>query len=293
MKEGFEVRNDDTIVCWFSRGAASAVAAKKTIEEYGEKCKIRVLTNPVLEEHYDNLRFEKDVEEWLGLPIEHVLNKNFTNFSAVEVWEKRKYMSGVMGAPCTKELKKQARYDWESENHFDWLVLGFTSDEENRYWRFYNGERTNILPVLIKRRITKEKCFKILQRENIKLPEIYSISSKFATGFPNANCIGCVKTGSPTYWNHVRETFPAVFKSRSEQSRKFGTKLISTHPKHLPWWEETKKGVWTNRKTGEISEKPSVRIFLDELPPDLKTSNLKSLNVECSSFCGLDTDEEY
>lgn len=36
------------IAVWFSCGAASAVAAKLTIEKYGETHDIRVLNNPVL-----------------------------------------------------------------------------------------------------------------------------------------------------------------------------------------------------------------------------------------------------
>ena len=37
-----------TIAVWFSCGAASAVAAKKTIEKYGSTHNIRLLNNPVL-----------------------------------------------------------------------------------------------------------------------------------------------------------------------------------------------------------------------------------------------------
>mgnify|MGYP001162980698 CR=1 FL=1 len=45
------------ITVWFSCGAASAVAAKKTIEIYGAKNNIRIVNNPVKEEHPDNQRF--------------------------------------------------------------------------------------------------------------------------------------------------------------------------------------------------------------------------------------------
>ena len=53
---------DKTITVWFSCGAASAVAAKKTIELYGQDNHIRVVNNPIKEEHPDNVRFLKDVE---------------------------------------------------------------------------------------------------------------------------------------------------------------------------------------------------------------------------------------
>ena len=45
-----------TIAVWFSCGAASAVAAKKTIEKYGKTHKVLIVNNPVVNEHHDNLR---------------------------------------------------------------------------------------------------------------------------------------------------------------------------------------------------------------------------------------------
>ena len=96
-------------------------------------------------------------------------------------------MSGVAGAPCTKHLKKEARYQFEKENDIDFHVLGFTIDEWKRQQRFNKFERSNTIPILISQMISKEDCFKILLKAGIELPKIYSL------GFPNANCIGCVK----------------------------------------------------------------------------------------------------
>ena len=92
-----------------------------------------------------------------------------------------------MGAPCTKFLKKNARQEWEKNNNSDYLVLGFTYDEHKRAERFMLTERSNLLPVLIEREITKQDCFDMLLNEGLKLPQIYK------HGFPNANCIGCKK----------------------------------------------------------------------------------------------------
>ena len=47
----------ETIAVWFSCGAASAVAAKKTIEKYGESHNVIVVNNLVVNEHEDNRRF--------------------------------------------------------------------------------------------------------------------------------------------------------------------------------------------------------------------------------------------
>lgn len=243
----------DTIVVWFSCGAASAVAAYKTIQKYGDICDIRIVNNPIAEEHPDNRRFLRDVEEWLQVHIEECRSSKYPNQSCVEVWEKRNFMSGVAGAPCTLELKKKPRQEWEAKNRHDWLVLGFTAEEQHRYDRFKLTERENILPILIEDRITKSECYQILIEAGIRLPEIYT---KLA--YPNANCLGCVKASSVTYWNHVREMNPDVFKERAEQSRRIGAKLV--------------------RVNGE-------RIYLDELCPYAKGKPMKDLDFECGIFC--------
>lgn len=240
------------ITVWFSCGAASAVAAKKTIEIYGPKNNIRVVNNPIKEEHEDNQRFLKDVEKWLGIEIEFAINPKYPDCSTETVWQKRKFMSGTMGAPCTLHLKKRARQHWEANNKSDHLVLGFTADEEKRASRFALTERSNLIPVLVDENITKQDCFDILLAEGIALPKIYSL------GYPNANCIGCVKATSPTYWNLVRETHPDIFQRRAEQSEEIGAKLV--------------------RHKGK-------RILLKDLPADAKGRDLKKFDFECGIFC--------
>lgn len=241
-----------TICVWFSCGAASAVAAKKTVEKYGETHNVLIVNNPIKEEHHDNQRFLKEVETWIGLPIIQASSSKYPSNSIIDVFDKRKYISGVHGAPCTKELKKEARYEFEETHKIDWHVLGFTIDEWERQKRFNLHERGNTIPVLITELLTKEDCFKILQRAGIKLPEIYSL------GYPNANCIGCVKSQSPTYWNLVRKTFPDVFTQRAEQSREIGCKLVKLKGK---------------------------RIYLDELKETDKGGKIKSW--DCGIFCDI------
>lgn len=188
----------ETIVVWFSCGAASAVAAKKTFEMCKDEYNVIIANTFVQEEHKDNQRFLLDVSRWIGCEIMSVKNSEFPTSSCVDVWNKRKFMSGTKGAPCTTILKKGARYELEKKIKIDWHVLGFTADEKDRHEKFVKSERGNVLPILIDLEITKEDCFEILKESNIRLPEIYSF------GFPNANCIGCVKATSPTYWNLVR-----------------------------------------------------------------------------------------
>src|SRR5690606_12544766 len=126
-----------------------------------------------------------------------------------DVWEKERYMSGVAGAPCTRALKKRARQAWELIHKPDFHVLGFTAEERGRHDRFVQSERDNVLPVLIEAGMRKVDCAAYLVAAGIELPAIYR------RGYPNANCIGCVKAQSPTYWNLVREQDPEVFAHRA------------------------------------------------------------------------------
>lgn len=239
-----------TIVVWFSCGAASAVAAKLTIDKYGKYNNVLVVNTPVKEEHEDNIRFKKDVENWIGHPIIQKTCKKYPNSSAVEVWDKRRYMSGINGAPCTLELKKQARYELEKECNIDYHVLGFTYDEKHRHDKFILSERDNVLPILIDAKMTKSDCFSYLKAHKILLPFIYTL------GFPNANCIGCCKSSGVGYWQLVREKFPDIFIKRCEQSRELGCKLV------------IHKGQ---------------RIYLDELPLTAKGRKIKSW--DCGIWC--------
>ena len=239
-------------VVWFSSGAASAVAAYLTVQRYGQHHNVRIVNNPVAEEHVDNKRFLNDVQDWIGQEIETATNRNYPDASCVQVWEKRRYMSGVQGAPCTLELKKKARQQWEENHNPDWHVLGFTVEEKKRHDRFTMTERSNVLPVLIEAGMTKVDCYAFLQKRHIEPPLIYKL------GYPNANCIGCVKASSPTYWNHVRKMHPEVFAKRAEQSRAIGAKLV------------TVKGN---------------RMFLDELDPEAIGRPMKNLDFECGLFC--------
>jgi len=240
----------DTIVVWFSCGAASAVAAKKTIEKYGHMCKIHVVNNYVKEEDSDNVRFLKDVERWLNIKIEQAVNSKYKACSIIEVFDDRRYMSGIEGAPCTMELKKKARYEWEIKNRVDWTVLGFTKEEKGRFNKFRINERPASIHVL--ENISKGECFEIITNAGIKLPDMYLL------GYPNANCIGCVKATSPTYWNHVRKVHPEVFKERADQSAEIGVKLV--------------------RHKGD-------RILLNDLPPNAKGRPMKDMKFECGIFC--------
>lgn len=243
---------DANIAVWFSCGACSAAAAKLTVERYGSDNRVRILNTPIAEEDDDNRRFLADVAEWIGVEIETVVASKYPASSAVEVWDRRGAMVFPHGAPCTVHLKKEARQEWERKNRVDWHVLGFAYDERDRHKRFILTERDNLLSVLIDAKLSRAQCAEMVVAAGVSLPRIYR------EGYPNANCVGCVKATSPTYWNLVRRTRPEVFAARAEQSRRLGVRLA--------------------RYAGE-------RVFLDELPVAAEGQPLKSLEFECGLFC--------
>ena len=238
------------IAVWFSCGAASAAALKLTLDKYGHD-QVRAVNQPIVEEHPDNLRFLKDVANWCAIEIEEYTASKWPDASAVKVWDQRQAMVFPHGAPCTVHLKKEARGEWEKANHPHWHVLGFTAEERARHDRFILTERENVLPVLIDAGMTKAACGDLIRGAGIALPKVYDL------GLPNANCLGCVKATSPTYWNHIRKVFPDVFHTRAEQSRRLGVRLV--------------------RVKGE-------RIFLDELDPQATGRPMWQM-PPCSLFC--------
>jgi hypothetical protein len=234
-------------VVWFSCGAASAVAAKLAVDKHLLNVEV-VHCDTLASEHPDNTRFLNEVSEWIKRPITTLKSK----YSRVEeVFQARKYMSGVLGAPCTVEMKKKPRFSFQLPD--DIHIFGLTKDEKKRADRFTKQNHELKLEwILVDHGITKDDCFDIVKDAGIELPKMYQL------GFKNNNCIGCVKSQSPKYWNMVRDNFPEVFNERAKQSRELKCKLI---------------------KIGKT------RIYLDELKPDNKFDLKEDLSCgpQCSS----------
>jgi hypothetical protein len=240
------------IICWFSCGATSAVAAKFTLADYSNTHDVRVVccdTRP--SENSDNYRFSAEVEAWLGQPIEYIRNEKYATVD--DDFEQTGYMSGPKGARCTVELKKKPRFAYQLPD--DIHVFGFSAGEQKRIREFtQRNPELRLLWILQKHQLTKAKCKEILGWSGIALPAQYEL------GFDNNNCPGCVKVTSPWYWDRVRTLQPEVFRRRCEQSRKLGVRLV------------------------EI--KHHVRIFLDELPTGPFKRIIRKERASCGPECG-------
>lgn len=200
-------------VVWFSAGAASAVAARIALKEYGGV--VLAYTDPG-SEHPDNQRFIADCEKWFGAPVVQLKSKKYVD--TWDVWEKRRFINSPNGALCTVELKKKLRHEYQSPD--DIQIFGFTADEVARADRFREmNPEVDLRTPLIERGITKDDCFGIVSNAGIELPAMYRL------GYRNANCIGCCK-GGMGYWNKIRKDFPDTFDRMAKLERVIGASCL-------------------------------------------------------------------
>jgi hypothetical protein len=237
-------------VIWWSSGAASVVAAKLTLEVDPKAICVRCET---ANEDEDNYRFDAEASAALGVFV-HAINSD-KYASVPDVWDKRRFMSGPKGAPCTTEMKVAPRLKFQRPT--DLHVFGYTADRDDveRFERF----KTNFFEVkavapLIEKGITKAAALAMVERMGLVLPRTY------AMGFPNANCLqtGCVKATSPDYWSLLRLRFPNRFEAMAARSRSIGARLA--------------------RINGE-------RVFIDEIPTDWPVT--QPIAPYCDFLCAL------
>lgn len=235
------------VVCWFSCGDASAVACGLALKKYADR-DIVVARIVIGSEHPDNDRFAADCARWYGREIVQLRNPEYAD--TWEVWEDKKYIAGIAGAPCTGQLKKAVRFAFQRPD--DVHIWGYTVDEAKRVadFRANNFEITSEFP-LVDGGLTKSDCHALVRGAGIELPTMYLL------GFNNNNCIACPKGGAG-YWNQIRIHFPADFVRMCELSRRLGVRLI---------------------KDGKR------RIFLDELRPDAGRHRQDDTDMDCSALC--------
>ncbi len=206
----------ERLVIMFSCGAASAVAASMALAAAKSSgIETVVLYIDTGSEHEDNARFITDCERWLCHKITTVKSDRFADTWAV--WETRRYITGILGAPCTTELKKAVGEKFRRLGDLE--VYGFDSTESDRAARFakHQPEIAMWCP-LIDSRTPKRLCFYALGDAGIKLPAMYEL------GYRNNNCIGCPKGGAG-YWNKIRRDFPPVFDRMAKLERELGAKI--------------------------------------------------------------------
>jgi hypothetical protein len=201
-------------ICWFSCGVSSFVAC------YLAKEVDKIIYTHIKDQHPDSIRFLHDCEKILGKKIEKLESSKYSGVD--EVIEKTRTFNTPFGAPCTRWLKKQVRKDWEKENpdHHTY-IWGYDVNEKRRAETIQESlsDYDHEFP-LIEQGLSKAECHGIADKLGLKRPMMYDL------GYPNNNCIGCVK-GGMGYWNKIRIDFPEVFERRARQEREFGRSCIN------------------------------------------------------------------
>ena len=208
------------------------------------------------DQHPDSMRFIRDCGAAVGKEIRILRSKEYRCVEdCVRVYGGfRDARNGF--APCTNWLKKRVRKEWEQENsNYDLIyVWGFDMQEKNRAEKTVesNSQAEHEFP-LIEKNLSKEEVHGLFERTfNFQRPAMYDM------GYPNNNCIGCVK-GGMGYWNRIRKDFPAVFESRVKLERAVGHSMLKD-------------------KNGPV--------YLDELDPDRGDVNTE-IFPECGIMCYL------
>lgn len=238
------------IICQFSCGAASAVATKLILAQYGGTHDVQVINAFVAEEHPDNRRFLLECETWFGRSIT-VLRDEKYGASALEVFRRERYIKGRSGAPCSRALKRRLLDRFKRSG--DVAVFGFTVEEMDRWIDFQEHYEGRALAPLIERGLGKDDCKAIIERAGMTLPLMYRL------GYSNANCIGCPK-GGMGYWRAIRADFPEQFEAFARVQEDIGPGAYMHY----------------DRKTG-------VRFSVRDLPAGLPQRNEEIPN--CSFFC--------
>lgn len=236
-------------IIWFSCGAASAVAGRLIQAEGRPNTQHAYCETGG--EHFDNERFLLDYEKWCGVKVRRLKSEKYAD--TWSLWEGERYLSGINGAPCTRELKVRPRLRYQRPG--DIHVFGYTADAADIARAEALREHYPDLIIetpLIDRGIKKEACLSMILDAGILLPALYIL------GFPNNNCIPCVKATSPAYWALVRLHFPEIFARMAKLSRELGVRLC--------------------RINGE-------RRFIDEIPKDHPVT--EPIMPACDFLCAI------
>lgn len=210
----------------------------------------------IKDQHPDSIRFIHDCEKAIGKKVKIMKSDEYR---CVEDCIRAAGMIKLPGgfAPCTNWLKKRVRKEWEEQHKGCNLtyVWGFDLAEKARAERTVeaNPQAKHEFP-LIDKELSKEDVHGLFERTfDFARPQMYEM------GYPNNNCIGCVK-GGMGYWNRIRNDFPDVFESRAKLERLVGYSILK-----------------------DSNGNP---VYLDELEPDRGNMNTE-IFPDCSIMCYL------
>lgn len=180
------------VVSSYSGGICSWYATKLAIEMCGKE-NVTCLFADTKFEHEDLYRFLRETIEDFGVRLVTVADGR----DPWQVFFDARYLGNSRIDPCSKILKRELLEKWQAENmqRGDTLVLGMSSDEQNRFQNYCDrtlkaGRVWSVVAPAMQGNVSKLDMLAALRERGIDPPELYEM------GFPHNNCGGfCVKAG--------------------------------------------------------------------------------------------------
>lgn len=177
----------------FSGGAASYVAARLMVEEYGPENVVLLFADTLIEDE-DLYRFNGDVQRRLNIGITRISDGR----TPWDVFDEEGMIGNTRADLCSRILKRELLWGWLEENanpETDAVVIGFDANEEHRFLPLAKSRQPwKVRAPLIERGIFKETAIKMLEADGLTLPRLYRM------GFPHNNCGGfCIKAGHASF----------------------------------------------------------------------------------------------
>jgi hypothetical protein len=200
-------------VVFFSGGAVSWAAAKRTVERYGADATTLLFTDTLIEDA-DLYRFIREAAANVGAELVWIKEGR----TPWEVFRDTKMLGNTRADPCSRVLKREPAERWLKEHcHPTGTVLVFGIDWTEGH-RFDDGAGHGVRPRYAKLGwphveapmidapyLGRREVFEWMRSEGLRPPRLYDL------GFAHNNCGGgCVKAGKG-HFAHLLRALPDVY----------------------------------------------------------------------------------
>lgn len=209
----------------FSGGAASAYVAYLMVNMHGaENC--RLFFTDTLWEHKDNMRFMRDVSDYLGLQI----IKRRDGRTPEEVFKETRFLGNSRLAKCSSQLKVRQTViyieELRAKGYEPILYFGIGPHEAHRkdsLIDFYSHQSLGPVEArfpLIEGNYKDIDVKSIIEDEwKIKLPIMYEL------GFSHANCGGKCVRGGMGHYRHLYKVWPDKYMEQEKMEKEMRAEL--------------------------------------------------------------------
>ncbi len=178
----------------FSGGVCSYLAAKRVVEDFGNKDVVLLFANTHMEDE-DLYRFVDQASDKLNVDMLELADGR----TPWEIFKDVKFLGNSRIDPCSRMLKRELLNRWVKENcDVDdcTIYIGLDWSEIHRIDRFKQRMVPWVVeaPLAFKPYLNKKEMLAEVLADGIKPPRLYDM------GFPHNNCGGfCVKAGQAQF----------------------------------------------------------------------------------------------